>query len=89
MKSILELELELANAKLAKMTSTVKQLGTKLSSVNEDNNDLQMELCHLRSELCRLRTIENSVRKAVLTKNESHSWSIDSFEFNVTHKEGW
>ena len=87
MKSILELELELANAKLAKMTSTVKQLGTKLTKVNEESAELGSELCYYKSEYNRLRAIEDSVRKAVLTKNESHVQALDSFEFNVTHKD--
>ena len=86
MKSILELELELANAKLAKMTSTVKQLGTKLSSSNEKKNELESELAYYRMEYSKLRVLKDSVRKAVLTKEESHTQALSSFEFNVTHK---
>lgn len=86
MKSILELELELANAKLAKMTSTVKQLGTKLRVANENNADCKMELAYYKHEASRLKAVENSIRKAVLTREESHAQALASFEFNVTHK---
>jgi len=86
MKTILELELELANAKLAKMTSTVKQLGTKLTKANEENTELSGLISYYEMENLRLRVVENSVRKAVLTRDEAHGQALTSFEFNVTHR---
>ena len=80
MKSILELELELANAKLAKMTSTVKQLGTKLSKANEALYNAEHELSHYKVAH-RINTKKlNEIAKSILTVEESHQRAIGSIE---------
>lgn len=81
MKSILELELELANAKLAKMTSTIKQLGTKLKNSNEDIAMLNMELWYYKDQNKKLNLFKDSIRKISLTKDESHAQAVSEPPF--------
>lgn len=82
MKSVLELELELANAKLAKMTSTVKQLGTKLKKANEDNINLCCELSYYKDKAKDLESFRDSIRKTALTVDESRLNAESHAPFN-------
>lgn len=81
MKSIIELELELATAKLEKMTSTVKQLGTKLKDANENAMILGHELSWCKDENKKLKLFRDSIRKIALTKDESHSQAVSEPPF--------
>ena len=75
MKSIIELELEvqLLNLKLDKMTSTVKQLGTKLQDANISANDAKHELSWYKEKY---NTLNDAVCRVVLCKDEAHARAL-------------
>jgi len=70
MKSVIELELELSQAKLAKMTSTVKQLGTKLKDANLELVWEKRETSFLRADKKELLLLKKKIAEAVLTPEE-------------------
>ena len=70
MKSVIELELELSQAKLAKMTSTVKQLGTKLKDANLELVREKRETSFLRADKKELLLLKKKIAEAVLTPEE-------------------
>ena len=70
MKSVIELELELSQAKLAKMTSTVKQLGTKLKDANFDLYWATQDANNLRERNKEFLDFKNKMAKFVLTPEE-------------------
>lgn len=76
MKSVLELELELSQAKLSRMTSTVKQLGTKLKNANEKAHNLGHELAWYKDQNEQLNEFKSLIRKTAMTKEEAHSQEI-------------
>jgi chromosome segregation ATPase len=73
MKTITELELELALAKLDKMTSTVKQLGTKLKEANQSAQWASQESDHY---LKLYTELNNKVSSLVLSTDECHERAI-------------
>lgn len=74
MKSTIELELELSNAKLKKMTETVKRLETKLKDVNEKlslakegKSDADYDLSVFKEKY---NTLTKLISNAVITINK-------------------
>jgi len=70
MKSVIELELELSQAKLAKMTSTVKQLGTKLKDANLKLEESQMSNAKISAANRHLENMKAEMSAYVLTPKE-------------------
>jgi hypothetical protein len=86
MKSVIELELELSQAKLAKMTSTVKQLGTKLKDANFELQWALQEADFLRGKHREFLSLKKEMSKFVLTSEELEQRKKEAYAKSILPK---
>lgn len=69
----LQEQLDLATEKLGKMTSTVKQLGTKLKKSNDDLRNVYWECQWYKT---RYKEVHSQIEKLTLTVDEAHERAL-------------
>jgi len=82
--SQIQQELILERAKLEKMTSTVKQLGTKLNDANKNAENLGAELAYYK---CSYKKMYDCISAMILTTDEAHNRALhDNFMLDLKSK---